>query len=108
MWDEVRIFGDDGAIELRRPLTAPIGWAMTWLSGHGERIEELAADSHPGDATCNFVQAVRGLGPVACTFADAVRSVQIVELAFESARREGEWLSIPQDQNQVDIASTTL
>ena len=27
MWDEVRIFGDDGLIELRRPLTAPIGWS---------------------------------------------------------------------------------
>lgn len=94
MWDEVRIFGDDGLVELRRPLTAPIGWSMTWLSRHGP-VEELAADSHPGDATRNFTAALRGDGRVACTFAEAVQSVQVVELAFESARRDGEWLSIP-------------
>ncbi|MBA3505344.1 MAG: Gfo/Idh/MocA family oxidoreductase [Betaproteobacteria bacterium] len=97
MWDEVRIFGDDGAIELRRPLTAPIGWAMTLLSGRGQRIEELAADSHPGDATRNFVAAVRGQARVACTFAEATPSVAIIELAFESARRDGAWLPIPQE-----------
>ena len=28
MWDEVRIFGDEGMIELRRPLEYPIGWTM--------------------------------------------------------------------------------
>lgn len=97
MWDEVRIFGEDGLIELRRPLTAPIGWAMTWLSERGQRIEELAADSHPGDATRNFVEAVRGQARVVCTFAEAVPSVQIVELAFASARRDGAWLPIPQE-----------
>jgi predicted dehydrogenase len=96
MWDEVRIFGDDGLIELRRPLTAPIGWALTRLSGRGQIAEELPADSHPGDATRNFVDALRGLARVACTFADAVASVAIVELAFESAHRDGEWLAVPQ------------
>jgi len=97
MWDEVRIFGDDGLLELRRPLTAPIGWAMTWFSERGQRIEELAADSQPGDATRNFVEAVRGQARVACTFAEATPSVAIIELAFESARRDGQWLSIPQE-----------
>jgi hypothetical protein len=96
MWDEVRIFGDDGLIELRRPLTAPIGWALTRLAGSGQIVEELPADSHPGDATRNFVDALRGRAQVACTFADAVRSVAIVELAFESARRDGAWLTIPE------------
>lgn len=100
MWDEVRIFGDDGLIELRRPLTAPIGWAMTWLSERGQRIEELAADSHPGDAMRNFVSALRGQARVACTFADAVPSVRIVERAFESARQGGEWLSLEQEAVQ--------
>jgi predicted dehydrogenase len=94
MWDEVRLFGDDGLIELRRPLTAPIGWSMSWLSDRGRRIEHVEADSHPGDATRDFFGAVRGGGRVACTFAEAVPSVEIVELAFESARRGGEWLSI--------------
>ena len=57
MWDEVRIFGDDGLIELRRPLTAPIGWSLTWLSRDGETVERVDADTHPGDATRDFVAA---------------------------------------------------
>ena len=95
MWDEVRIFGENGLIELRRPLTAPIGWSLSRLSERGERIEWLDADSRPGDATRNFFEALRGRGRVACTFAEAVGSVAIVELAFESARRDGVWLDLP-------------
>lgn len=97
MWDEVRIFGDEGLVELRRPLTAPIGWSLARLSARGELAEELAADSRPGDATRNFVEALRGRARVACTFAEAVSSVAIVELAFASARRGGEWLAVPQN-----------
>ncbi len=107
MWDEVRIFGDGGLLELRRPLTEPIGWALTWISERGQRIEELAADSHPGDATRNFVEAVRGQTRVACTFAEAVPSVQIIELAFESAQRDGEWLPIPLHSHHVQEEKRT-
>jgi len=94
MWDEVRVFGDDGLIELRRPLAAPIGWDMTWLSQRGARREWLDADSRPGDATRDFVRAVRTGARPACTFADAVPSVRIVELAFRSAREGGDWLDV--------------
>jgi predicted dehydrogenase len=94
MWDEVRIFGDDGLIELRRPLTAPIGWELTWLSQRGGQREHVEADPRPGDATRDFVRAVRTRTPPACTFADAVPSVRIVELAFRSAREGGGWLDV--------------
>jgi predicted dehydrogenase len=94
MWDEARIFGEDGLIELRRPLTEPIGWSMTWLSDRGRQVERTPADSRPGDATRNFLDALRGNGRVACSFAEAVRSVEIVERAFESAREGGAWLDL--------------
>ena len=94
MWDEVRIFGDDGLVELRRPLTMPIGWSLAWLSQRGERREALDADPHPGDATRDFFAALRGGRRVACSFADAVRSVEIVEAAFESAQRGGDWMPL--------------
>jgi predicted dehydrogenase len=93
-WDEVRIFGDDGLIELRRPLTAPIGWELTWLAGRGALRERLEADSRPGDATRDFVRALRTSGTPACTFQDAVSSVRIVELAFVSAREGGRWIDL--------------
>jgi predicted dehydrogenase len=94
MWDEIRIFGDDGLIELRRPLTAPIGWSMTWLSERGTRRETLDADTHPGDATRDFLAALRAGGRPACTFTEAVPSVALVELAFRSAREGGAWLNL--------------
>lgn len=94
MWDEVRVFGDDGLVELRRPLTMPIGWTMQWLSQRGEHRETLDADPRPGDATRNFFGALRGTARAACPFADAVRSVAIVDGAFESARRGGEWMTL--------------
>lgn len=95
MWDEIRIFGDDGLIELRRPLMAPIGWDLSWLSQRGTKREQLDADAHPGDATRDFLAAVRGNGRPACTFAEAVPSVTLVELAFASARDGGGWREVP-------------
>lgn len=92
MWDEIRVFGDDGLLELRRPLDAPIGWSLAWHRGNGGTAELLAADTSPGGATRDFLRAVRERGRPACTFADAVRSVEVVERAFESARRNGDWL----------------
>ena len=94
MWDEVRIFGDDGLIELRRPLTAPIGWSLEWLCQRGERREQLDADSHPGDAMRDFLAAVRTNGEAACTFAAAVPSVALVEAAFASGRGDGAWIDL--------------
>jgi predicted dehydrogenase len=94
MWDEVRIFGDEGLIELRRPLTEPIGWDMTWLAQRGSHREHVGCDSHPGDATRDFVRAVRERSRPAVTFTEAVPSVRIVELAFRSAREGGAWLDV--------------
>jgi len=94
MWDEVRVFGEDGLIELRRPLTAPIGWSLAWHHSREGAVETLAADSAPGGATRDFLYAVRTRGRPACRFADAVPSVEIVEQAFESARRDGLWIEL--------------
>ena len=57
-------------------------------------VERVEADTHPGDATRDFVAAVRGLHPPACTFAQAVPSVRLIERAFESARGGGAWLDL--------------
>jgi predicted dehydrogenase len=94
-WDEVRIFGESGMIELRRPLDLPIGWTLVRLGGNGTRIEEaLDADPEPGDATRDFIAAVRtGIAP-ACSFADARTSVAIIEAAFASAREDGRWIDL--------------
>jgi hypothetical protein len=91
MWDEIRIFGDDGLIELRRPLTVPIGWTLACITERTDRSESFAADATPGGATRNFIGALRGREAVACTFAQAVASVHLVESAFESARDGGRW-----------------
>jgi predicted dehydrogenase len=94
MWDEVRLFGDDGLVELRRPLNAPIGWSLAWHRTRDGRVETQDADTRPGGATRDFLRAVRERSRPACTFADAVASVEIVERAFESARQDGAWLDL--------------
>lgn len=91
MWDEVRIFGDSGLIELRRPLGLPIGWELIARTGRGEAVERLAAQPNPGAATQDFVAAVRSGSQVACSFADATVSAAIVEEAFNSARGDEGW-----------------
>ena len=94
MWDEVRVFGDKGLIELRRPLDIPLGWQLThWGTGRAP-VETIEADDTPGDATRDFIAAVVGNVVPACTFDQAWASVRVVELAFESAARDGAWLAM--------------
>ena len=94
MWDEIRIFGEDGMIELRRPLHLPIGWALSVQTRRGAAGETLAADPTPGDATRDFLTALRTGARPACSFRDAILSAAIVEAAFNSARGDGGWLPL--------------
>ena len=94
MWDEIRIFGDDGMIELRRPLKFPIGWELAVRTERGEMLKVLEADPTPGDATTNFLTALRSGTPVACSFAAAGVSTAVVEQAFASARAGGSWIDL--------------
>ena len=94
MWDEIRVFGEDGMIELRRPLNMPIGWALAVQTRRGEAVEILAADPTPGDATRDFLTALRTGAPPACGFRGAILSAAIVDAAFNSARGDGGWLPL--------------
>ena len=94
MWDEIRIFGEDGMIELRRPLKFPIGWELTVRTQRGEMLEWLEADPTPGGATVNFLAALRNGASVACSFAAAIVSTSVIEQAFASARSNGCWIDL--------------
>ncbi len=91
MWDELRIFGDDGLIELRRPLGYPLGWSFRQLTSRGEAVEELAAEAEHGGATRDMLAALRSGGQVACDFAASMPSVRLIEAALESARGASAW-----------------
>jgi predicted dehydrogenase len=92
-WDELRLYGERGVLELRRPLGQPLGWALTRLDHRGDVMETLAADPAIGAATRDFLDAVEGRGRPACSFAEAWRSVRLIESAFESAARDGAWIA---------------
>lgn len=87
MWDEIRIFGEHGLIELRRPLNLATGWALTCMAADASVAESMAAEPATGWITREFLNALHGQGAVSCTFADAVLSVEIIEAAFQSADR---------------------
>jgi predicted dehydrogenase len=93
-WDEIRIFGEEGLIELRRPLDRPLGWEMTHWGPRGGRIEAVPADEARGRATANFLDALEGKASVACSFEDAGVSVRVIEAAYESAERAGHWIGL--------------
>jgi predicted dehydrogenase len=92
MWDEVRVFGEAGGLELRRPLGQPLGWALTHLGRRGDVVETRPADPAIGLATRDFLDAVEGRRAPACAFGDAWLSVRLIEAAFESAARDGAWI----------------
>jgi predicted dehydrogenase len=94
MWDEVRLYGENGIVELRRPLGQPLGWALTHLAAGGRVVDSLPADPAVGAATRDFLDAVEGRGEPACSFAAARLSVQLIESAFESAAQDGAWIAL--------------
>jgi predicted dehydrogenase len=96
MWDEIRIFGEDGMIELRRPLAMPTGWTMGWHSKRGATREELAAVPNEGAITTEFLTSLRTGAQVSCSFAQALLSVEIVEAAVASAANDSASIAIGQ------------
>jgi len=94
MWDEVRIFGEDGLVELRRPLGLAIGWGLSWREKSGDAIEEIAAESVPGGCTGEFVAAIATGGVTVCNFVEATISVATIEAAFASAAQGERRLSL--------------
>ena len=85
MWDEIRIFGETGLIELRRPAELGTGWSMHWMAADGSVLENRAADAGTGWITTDFLRALHQGTPVACNFSDALLSVKIIQAAFASA-----------------------
>jgi predicted dehydrogenase len=104
MWDEIRVFGDDGFIELRRPLNLPIGWHLVWSWERGGRREEIEADAAPGGCTRDFIEAVRARRRPACDFAEAVTSVRLMEAAFQSARDGEAWIELAPRRDAIAAA----
>jgi predicted dehydrogenase len=100
LWDEVRVFGDTGALELVRPLPADVGWGLALTRADGTRVELVPADTRPGAVTANFLEALRGQATLACPFAEAVGSVRIIEAAFRSATRDGVRLAMVDERQR--------
>lgn len=105
MWDEVRVFGDDGMIELRRPLSVPLGWRLAWFSDRFSRMEEIEADATPGGCTRDFVDAILDERPPVCSFAEAVTSVRLMEAAFLSANQDETWIEFAPPREKTTAAA---
>lgn len=93
-WDEVRIFGEDGLVELRRPLGQPLGWTMEHRGRWGELRETVPADAALGRATDDFLAALTAGGSPACPFTDAWLSVRLIEAAYESDAAGSAWIDL--------------
>lgn len=94
-WDELRIYGEQGMIELRRPRGQEHGWGMRWECEASPVVEQRAAEPAPGAATRDFIAALKTGSAPACTLAAAVQSVALIEAAFRSAAQDGTWIELP-------------
>lgn len=93
MWDELRIFGDAGMVEIRRPPDSLIEWVSTYRSAQDGR-ERIGPRGIVKPAAVDFVDAILDRREPACSFVDAWRSVRIVEAAYESTEDDGRWIDI--------------
>lgn len=92
MWDETRVYGDQGVLELQRPLGEPLGWTLE--ARFADHKESVTACPTVGRATLDFVDAVVAGRTPRCRFADAWLSVRLIEAAYASAADGGTWIDV--------------
>ncbi len=90
LYDELRVFGEQGWLSLRRPSTLAAWPPPTGLSGlPGWELSTNAGTCAPGppaeSALADFVASIVDGREPACSFDEAVRSVRLVEAAYVSA-----------------------
>jgi hypothetical protein len=108
MYDEVRIFGEEGYVCIRRP-TGNLTWpprskagAAAMFAWEAEHYDRRNGPQHPsappeGEARTlvgDFVDAVTDGKQLACSFREAIGSVAITAAATESCLGGGERLSL--------------
>lgn len=91
--DEVRLFGTEGSVVVRRPADQTFSW-VSEHRGLGDELLERSALGQQAMALDDFLAAVIGAGAPACTFAQATASVAVIETAFAAARQGGTTLPV--------------
>lgn len=93
LWDDVRLYGTEGTLEIRKP-EGTLGY---WdIDHHGLDGREIPTPP-PGIDTVaveNFVDCLTGDSTPRCDFHDAYISVRILEAIYESSRKHGVWVNI--------------
>jgi predicted dehydrogenase len=91
LWDDVRIYGSQGRIEISKP-EGTLGY---WDARHEAFSGPKPSTPDPGiDNTAfpNFLDAISGLTVPRCSFSEACVSVRILEAMYESGARRGAWI----------------
>lgn len=93
LFDEIRVFGEDGYVTIRRPPDDP----SSWLAEQRDLCDQLVASPPVGKASHaidDFIDAILGSTPPSCTFREAVPSVTIIEAACAAATQDGRIVSV--------------
>lgn len=93
LWDDVRIYGTAGRLEVRKPEGTLGLWEMARVDYSG-RSYPVPAPGINGVAVPDFLDAIEGKGAPQCSFEDAWMSVRILEAIYASGRARGAWTSI--------------
>ena len=93
LWDDVRIYGSEGRLEIKKPEGTLGYWSITHDDVKGQElpVPEPGIDAVAFD---DFIAAVDGEHAPRCDFDDALASVAILEAAYASSERGGEWITL--------------
>jgi predicted dehydrogenase len=93
LWDDLRVYGAEGRIEVRKPEGTLGDWEAVHESFGGQRLD-APAPGVEGTALGNFLDSIEGVAEPRCTFEDAWLSVRIIEAAYRSAKATGTWVAL--------------
>lgn len=93
LWDDVRIYGSEGRLEIQKPEGTLGYWEISHesISGKGVTVPTPGIDDV---SVKNFLDALSGLRKLSCDFDDACISVRILEAIYESGRHRGKWITV--------------
>lgn len=94
LWDDVRIYGSEGRLEVRKPEGTLGYWSISHEDIRGQQLP-VPDPGIDGVAVDDFIAAIDGDRRPRADFEEACISVEILEAMYASADRRGDWVTIP-------------
>jgi predicted dehydrogenase len=93
LWDDVRIYGSEGRLEISKPEGTLGFWDSSHRDLEGHQLD-VPAPGIDGVALTNFLDTLDGTAEPRCSFDEAWPSVRILEAIYASGSSHGTWVEL--------------